>query len=597
MPEVTDQIKERLGVAEVIGEYLKLEKAGSNYKALCPFHNEKTPSFMVNTEKNFWYCFGCQKGGDIFSFVMEMEGLEFREALERLADKAHVEIPRFQKVDKKEKGRKQRLFEILDWATKFYQHQLHQSSNTGKIVEYLKKRGIDDNQTANFRIGYAPDGWRNLLSFLLQKGYNLGDINATGLLVQKENSPESSSESFYDRFRDRIIFPVIDVNGKIVGYSARVAPGGDEKSAKYVNTPQTEIYDKSKVLYGLYQAKTEIKKQNCAIAVEGNLDVVASFVAGIENTIAISGTALTEEHAKIIKRYAEKVKLCFDMDEAGQNAMKKSTKTCLEAGLEVEIITMPDGVKDVNDLVTENRGKEWVELTENSREVLDYFFTSISEKYNRDESSGRKKIAHELLNVIKDIADPIEQSYWLKKLSSLVEVDEERLTQVLEKVKVKESILEKRETKSNVKESNPDEKGKTRIDVLQERLLGIFGLYTNELSKESDNIGDDFFEDRYKETWKALKDGKRNLFEEELNKFETAVKYSFDEKEGFTENEIDSQKEWKILVEEVEKARNKEALKKIAWDIKRAQEVGDEETEDLLLQEFQRLSSEKSGNE
>jgi len=547
---------------------------------------------MVNTEKNFWYCFGCQKGGDIFSFVMEMEGLEFRDVLERLAERAGVEIPRFQQVDKKEKGRKQRLFEILEWATKFYQHQLYQSSGAEKIIEYLKKRGVNDQQISNFRVGYAPDGWKNLLNFLSQKGYSLGDINATGLLVKKEESQGDFIENFYDRFRDRIIFPVIDINGKVVGYSARVAPGGNEKSAKYVNTPQTEIYDKSKTLYGIYQAKTEIKKKNCAVVVEGNLDVISSFVIGIENTIAISGTALTEEHAKIIKRYAEKVRLCFDMDEAGQNAMKKSVKTCLEAGLDVEIITLPGGVKDINDLLKDGRGEEWVELNKKAREVLNYFFDSASLKYNRNESVGRKKIAHELLNVIKDISDPIEQSFWLKKLSNLVEVSEERLTQVLEKVKVKESISEKKEINSDAKESNSGKQIKSKTEVLQERLLGIFGLYATELVGEVEKIENDFFDEQYRRIWEALKKGERNLFEKELNNFETAVRYSFDGKEGFTENEINSQKEWKILIDDIKRERNKDVLKKISWDIRKAQEEGDEETEDLLLREFQRLSSE-----
>lgn len=594
MPEITDQIKERLGVAEVIGEYLKLEKAGSNYKALCPFHNEKTPSFMVNTEKNFWYCFGCQKGGDIFSFVMEMEGLEFRDVLERLAERAGVEIPRFQQVDKKEKGRRQRLFEILEWATKFYQHQLYQSNSAEKIIKYLKKRGINDQQISNFRVGYAPDGWKNLMNFLLQKGYSLGDINATGLLVKKEESRGDSIENFYDRFRDRIIFPVIDINGKVVGYSARVAPGGDEKSAKYVNTPQTEIYDKSKTLYGIYQAKTEIKKKNCAVVVEGNLDVISSFVIGIENTIAISGTALTEEHAKIIKRYAEKVRLCFDMDEAGQNAMKKSVKTCLEAGLDVEIITLSSGVKDINDLLKDGRGEEWIDLNKKAKEVLNYFFDSASLKYDRNESVGRKKIAHELLNIIKDIADPIEQSFWLKKLSNLVEVNEDRLTQVLEKVKVKESISEKKETNSNAKESNSSKQVKSKTDVLQERLLGIFGLYATELAGEAEKLENDFFDDQYQRIWEALKKEERNLFEKELNNFETAVRYSFDEKEGFMEIEINPRKEWEILIEDIKRERNRDTLKKISWDIRKAQEDGDEETEDLLLREFQRLSSESN---
>ena len=591
MPEITEQIKERLGVAEIIGEYLKLERAGLNYKALCPFHNEKTPSFMVNTEKNFWYCFGCQKGGDIFSFVMEMEGLEFREALERLAEKAGIEVPRFQKINKEEKGKKQRLHEILEWATKFYQHQLHQSSSAEKILKYLKERGINDKQISNFRIGYAPDGWRNLLNFLLQKKYSLEDIDATGLLVRKENSRGNSVDDFYDRFRDRIIFPVIDINGKVIGYSARVSPGGNEKNAKYVNTSQTEVYDKSRVLYGLYQAKTEIKKQNCAIAVEGNLDVISSFVMGVENTIAISGTAFTVEHAKIIKRYAEKIKLCFDMDEAGQNAMKKSVRICLEEGMEVEIITLPEGVKDVNDLLKNQQIQEWRNLSKNSKEVVSYFFETILSKYDRNESLGRKRIAHELLNVIKFISDPIEQSYWLKKLSSVVEVDEERLTQILEKVNIKESNSEKEESNSNVKKTNSSQQSKLKREILQERLLGIFGLYKMELSETINGISDSFFDEKYQKLFDFLKNGESSG---ELNVFETSVRYSFDEKEGFVENEVEFQKEANLLINEIRYEKNKELLRKIEWDIKKAQETGDEETEDLLLKEFQRITEENN---
>ena len=204
MADAVEQVKERLNVSELIGEYLKLEKAGTNYKALCPFHNEKTPSFMVNAERNFWYCFGCQKGGDIFSFLMEIEGLEFREALERLAERTGVDLPKFQKVDPEEKSQKQKLYEILELSGKFYQHQFEKAKKAKPIKKYLKERAIKPAQSKNFRIGFAPDGWSNLLNFLLSRKHNLADIARSGLLGQKDGTSGASQRDYYDRFRNRI---------------------------------------------------------------------------------------------------------------------------------------------------------------------------------------------------------------------------------------------------------------------------------------------------------------------------------------------------------------------------------------------------------
>ena len=590
MSDVTEQIKDRLNVVEVLGEYLKLEKAGTNYKALCPFHNEKTPSFMVNPEQNFWYCFGCQKGGDIFTFVQEMEGLEFRDTLERLADKAGVEIPKFRAYNKEEKSQKQKNYEILETATRFYQVQLEKNTNGKKIIEYLRQRNISGEQIKNFRIGYAPGGWDNLFKFLMKRGYFLKDIAQTGLLVFKEGQSSDNIESYYDRFRDRIIFPVIDVIGRVVGYSARVVPGGDEKNAKYINTPQGLVYDKSQILYGIYQARTEIKKQDYVIITEGNMDVVASFTSGLRNVIAVSGTSLTKEHIKVLKRYTNNFKFCFDMDEAGQRATKKSIQTCLEEGIDLEIIILPVAYKDINEL-TIKEPDNWQKVVTNSIPVMKYFFDLVFEQYDVNDAKGKKMIAHELLNIIKDIDDPIEQSYWLNKLSDRISVDEDILTQVLEGVKLKKR-KEVVNDQGNSEGSNNIPKMKDRLSILQERLLGLFSLFSNQLSGEVKNIDESLFDEEYLVFWRKISVNDKSGIEKEINQFEIGVKYNYDEKDGFIENKISPLEEKEVIRDEIEKARTKELLQKITWDIKKAEEDGDDEASKLLSEEFDRLSRE-----
>ncbi|MFW5884924.1 MAG: DNA primase [Patescibacteria group bacterium] len=594
MSDVTDQIKERLNVADFVGEYLKLEKAGTNYKALCPFHNEKTPSFMVNPERNFWYCFGCQKGGDIFTFVMEMEGLEFPEALKRLAERAGVEVPRFQKANIQEKNKKEVLYEIMEVANRFFEAQFGKSSSGEKARKYLLERSIPQKQIENFRIGLAPEGWSYLLDFLLNQGYDIVDIAKTGLLVQKENTSGGSKGDYYDRFRGRITFPILDPMGKVVGHSARVMPGGDEKTAKYINTPQTHIYDKSNVLYGLNLAKTEIKRQGFVVVVEGNMDVIASFGAGLENIVAVSGTALTSQQVNILKRYTQNIKLCFDMDEAGQNAVAKSAQTCLENEMETEVIILPKGFKDVNELTIKDKNL-WAEAVENSYPVMEYFFSAIMNKHDCNSPQGKRLIAHELLNIIKYIADPIEQSYWLRKLSDSIRVEEDTLTQVLEKVKVKNIATQntdRNENGSSGEGLKSQERSKSKLQRLQERLLGVFSLYRDQLIKKSQEFDESLLEERYLALWEKLKSGKEKDASGVIDQYETRVKYEYDSGKGFLEMEIDPLVEWDNIIKELAREKKKKQLKEIVWDIKRAEEEGDEEGLNFLLENFNKLSKE-----
>ncbi len=586
MADAVEQVKERLNVSELIGEYLKLEKSGTNYKALCPFHNEKTPSFMVNAERNFWYCFGCQKGGDIFSFLMEIEGLEFREALERLAERTGVELPKFQKVNPEEKSQKQKLYEILEISSKFYQYQFEKSKKAQPIKDYLKNRKIKLAQFKDFRIGFAPDAWTKLLEFLLSRNFNLADIARSGLMVQKDGTSGANKADYYDRFRNRIMFPVIDVADRVVGYSARVVPGGDEKNAKYINTSQSPIYDKSKVIYGLSQAKLEIKKQDFVIIVEGNLDVVSSFSAGVKNVVAVSGTALTPDQINILKRYTKNFKLCFDMDEAGQKAATKSVQLCLSEDIDAEIILLPEGFKDVNDLVIEDV-PAWKKAIKNSRQVTDYFFSKVIEENDKENPKGKKIIAHKLLNIIKDISDLIEQSYWIRKLSDKLDVSEDTLTEVLERVKIKEDKVNQKAP--TVQTDKGIETGKPKIIQLQERILGLVVLYPKELGKQIKAFEINLLDQEHQGFWNKISAGKTKKIALKLSQLEAQIDYVYNA-EGLEQNQIDPVLDWKEVCKQLKLFRKEEALANIIKDIKTAEENEDEEGLDFLMEEFSKIS-------
>ncbi|MFZ3031489.1 MAG: DNA primase, partial [Candidatus Moraniibacteriota bacterium] len=393
----TEEIKARLNIVELIGTYVRLEKSGTHYKACCPFHQERSPSFMVNEEKNMWHCFGCGKGGDAFAFVMEIEGLDFREALTLLAEKAGVELPKYRAEESGQKENKERLFTLLELATKFYEKQLWDGAGKEKILAYLRGRGLSDESIRKFRLGYAPDGWRHQLEFFTKKGFTMAELEQTGLLIKKESAaPRDTAHTVsggYDRFRDRIMFPIFDIFGHIIGYSARVAPGGDESQAKYINTPETPIYHKSRALYGLFHAKQAMKQVGMTVIVEGNMDVIAMHQAGIEHTVAVSGTALTDEQLNLMKRYGKEVRLFFDMDGAGQKAARKSAELALEKELAVSIVSLPFG-KDAADMGKDDPEK-LREVVAQAVPALQYFLTTSIAKNDVATPTGKRQVVDE----------------------------------------------------------------------------------------------------------------------------------------------------------------------------------------------------------
>ena len=424
MNSPVEEIKARLNIVELVGAYVRLQKSGTHWKAPCPFHNEKSPSFMVNEERQMWHCFGCNKGGDAFAFLMEIEGIDFKEALRLLAERTGVELPKYSGTPTG--GLKDRTYEILELATKFYEKQLWDGLGKRAALAYLRERGLMDETMKSFRLGYAPDGWRNIHDFLVGRGYTSEELEKAGLVIRKDQG------GYYDRFRDRIMFPIMDVLGRVIGYSARVTPGSDESQAKYINTPETGVYHKSHVLYGIQLAKQAMKSQQFALLVEGNMDVIAAHQAGIANTVAVSGTALTSEQLALIKRYTDNLRLFFDMDGAGQAAARRSAELCLEKGLQVWIVAIPQG-KDAADLAKDDP-EALRHAIAHPVPALQYFLDKIIARFDRHTPDGKRRIAEDYITLLRHVVSAIDQAFWLRKLSETLDVEEGVLRGVLQKL-------------------------------------------------------------------------------------------------------------------------------------------------------------------
>lgn len=616
---LSEEIKQRLNIVEVIQEYLPLKKSGANWKALCPFHSEKTPSFMVSEDKQIFKCFGCGEGGDIFSFVMKIEGIEFPDALRLLAKKAGVVLRR---QDAKLQTKRSRILEILDLASKFY-HKALLESKSGKIArDYLKKRKVEEITWDEFRLGFAPDSWDALSLFLKRKGFRDDEILESGLVVRKEiQNPSLNAQRYYDRFRNRLMFPIFDIHGSVVGFGGRILPfkidkqSSEDTGAKYINTPQTLIYDKSKILYGLDKAKTEIRKKKQAIIVEGYMDVIASHQAGIKNVVASSGTALTSFQIELIKRYTDNIILAFDMDIAGDSATKRGIDQALSLGLNVKISKLPEG-KDPDECIKKNL-KIWIKSISKAFSIMDYYFENTFSNFDLTKVDDKKKAAAILLPQIKIIPNKIEQAHYLQKLANKLKVDEKILAEALASQK-KESYQRKKEDVSKFVFFKNDES-----EILSRRLFGLIlshpkflgylsknfdiqylpkkfiSLYTTIIdyyNKEGDKFElSDFLQKLEKKDQKLAFQAKEILLYFEKDQEEKKLEFQnlspkFKTQKYFINNHFDSKTEIDFLVTRLKHVFLKKRMKDINEEMQIAEKAHEVEKIKKLTQEFKQLS-------
>lgn len=573
-----EKIKSRLDIVELIQGYLKLQKAGANYKARCPFHNEKTPSFMVSPERQIWHCFGCGKGGDLFGFVKEIEGIDFPEALRILAQRAGIELEQYDSKAADERGR---LLEINSLAQRFFAKQLFESDAGKKALEYLKDRGLKTETIGGWGLGFAPAKSDSLLKFLDQSGYADREIRNAGLII-------SAHGKVFDRFQSRIIFPIHDINGRTVGFTGRIFGADGGRFAKYINTPQTPAYDKGSILYGLDKAKMEIRKNGRCIVVEGNMDVIMSHQADAANAVASSGTALTGNQLKIIKRYTDNLVLSFDQDEAGENAMRRGVDLALQMGFNVYLLDLGDDkIKDPADLI-KAKPAMWKEILEKPKSVVQFYFDKSFRDNDSSAAEGKKNIAGILLPLIKNIFNKIEQAHWITNLASRLKVREEILWRQLE-ITGSVPIYAKTE---EIFESG----GEKQHDILEETLLSVL-LRNLELARNVKKIPGEELSGFTKEVVEKLNKAGGNFdFGNFVKLFtpETALKLEFiylksqELWEGRSEKDLEE--EFHKVARQFSRRNAVTKLTGLEFDIKEAEEKKDAKRIKTLLTKFNEIS-------
>jgi len=583
MTSQIEEIKDRLDIAQVISEYIKLKKVGANYRALCPFHSEKNPSFYVSPSRQIWHCFGCGKGGDVFKFVMMMEGTEFKEALEILAKKAGVEIRREPIQTRTEK---QRILDICELATKFFEKQLGETKTGKKAKEYLLSRKISQESIEKWRLGYAPNTWRGLSDFLVSKGYKRTEIVKAGLAVESEDKEKSTP---YDRFRGRIMFPIFNLQGQVIGFGGRTTEDiktitGKELSStqhpesKYINTPNTLVYSKSRILYGVHEAKTEVRKKDNCILVEGYTDVILSSQEGTKNIVSTSGITLTPYQLKVLSRYTKNFILGFDMDIAGEAATQKGIDIAQFQGFNIKIVSLPEG-KDPADVISENPGR-WQKLIETSQEIVNFYFQKALKGFNKKTLEGKKEISKLLLPFIARIQNKIEQAHWIKELAKELNVKEEAIWEEVKKTTKEQKVGTEIPETPEIEER---EKPKTRQRLLEERLLMLFLKFPEEIRKNKEILKFSFEEGE--KLFQSLRGGEK--LPKDLSEFISLLElqYEFEREKG----EINPEQEIQFCINSLQKFSKDEKIRKIINELKIAEAAGDKNKISKLLKKISQL--------
>lgn len=453
MSAETEQIKERLNIADVIGEHVKLKRAGASFKGLCPFHTEKSPSFIVTPARGSWHCFGCGEGGDVFTFVEKIEGIDFVSTLKLLADRAGVQLPDYKPSVE---NHRQRLFDVLDASRMFYHEILMNQKAGAKAKQYLLERGVTEETMKLFSIGYAPHAWGVAQAWLIKKGYTVQEMISAGLVGQRDGGKP------FDRFRGRIMFPIDDLQGRTVAFGGRIVPWHETgNEGKYVNSPETALYEKRRIMYNLSRAKKVLRKSPC-IVVEGYMDVVMMVQSGIENVVATSGTAMTEDHVALMKRFTNTMIAAFDGDSAGWKATISATQAALAGGMHVSTITFPDGVDPAD--IAKDRPQEVVQLFTQTRPLMEV----LVERLGVGTSEQREQALTALVPLLRLVNNPIEQGAMIEQVAQLLKVPELKISDLVAQQEIVAPVIVApvEQVREDIKVSSPD----TR---LEQGVLGI----------------------------------------------------------------------------------------------------------------------------
>ena len=572
MNDARDEIKARISIEDLAGEYLELKRTGRNFKALSPWTNERTPSFIISPDKQIWHDFSSGKGGDIFGFIMEVEGMNFREALEFLARKAGVEIETFDSKRSKEIAeKKERLRKILQISANFYQHMLIRDKEALRYV--FRNRKLSKEIVQEFKIGFAPNGQKTLTNFLLKKGFTINDIRDAGLLNRFGG----------DIFRNRMVIALQDSSGSPVGFTGRVIK--DEPNApKYLNTPQTLLYDKSSNIFGLSQAKNEIRKAGFVVVVEGNMDVISSHQAGVKNVVATAGTAMTVHHLKALGRFSNDVRLCFDSDQAGISATERAISLGQQAGVELSIITLNQSAgeaKDPDELIQKDL-ELWKDSISKPQPAIEWIFDQYEKRLNIATAVGKKEFSTIALKLVENLNDPVEKDFYIEQISKRIGVSK---TTLLGKFDEKPRPVK---PKRRIKIEKTDEKFVDEY-IYEDDLLALV-IKEQKLAEMLNELQDDILHDKQRnQILQILKSNDLDL----LKNFDDYVKILLlkaDERLGNIKGSATD--EMKRLIQKVKTQNLQERKENLQEQLENAEIQGDENLKTKILLEIIQLNKE-----
>ncbi|HUC94941.1 MAG TPA: DNA primase [Candidatus Saccharimonadales bacterium] len=588
MNNQVDEVKSRTDIVSIIGERIELKKAGRNFKSTCPFHGEKTPSFMVSPELQIFKCFGCGEAGDVFSFLEKFEGMEFPEALKFLADRAGIKLQKTKFGDSTEK---EKLIEINTQVVRFYNYLLLEHPVGAKALEYLQKqRGLKKETIEEFKLGFSPEGSYALKKFLVDKKKFLpGDVERAGVGIVR-------GQNLYDRFNGRVIFPLFDHRGNPIGFAGRVLPWDKRETGKYINSPETPLYHKSNVLYGLNLTRGLIKKKKVAIVVEGELDLISSWQAGIKNVVAIKGSALTEEQVKLLSRFTQKFILALDSDMAGDAAARRGIKVASDLGVEVKVAKIT-GFKDPDEAARGNLESYKKDLV-GAEGVYDYFIDSVFGRINSESGAGKSKVSKEIIPILSEIGDKIVQAHYANVVARKLGVPLEAVQEELGKTGVHS------ETEQSVGISAQSLAGGVRRELLEERFLTLafqsdpnillskqsVGLITLPLNKR---LVDEYLKFGSDKVFNVTEFGAK-LPAELLQGFSEMV---LSDNQNLLENPEEFKRELDLVRKELKIHTVKEKLKLLASKMRETEEKGEADELRDAQNEFNKLAKSLSGYE